>query len=253
LKENAGNKSEKKKDKKAEKEEKGGTKVAPKGKKGKDVFAIFETNKGTFKAKLFPDKAPKTVENFIGLAEGSKKWTDPATGKAMEKKPLYDGTIFHRVIPKFMIQGGEDIQRASLAGCESANGQPRQSSCGGGKIAITDIEVVGSENIIRAKPDTLCLFIIPPSFEEWQKRLKHRGRLELSEYNRRLKSAAKEFKVALSKDHNWIIVNDKLDDTVSYIERLSMRNTPTSEERQAKNRKVLEELLEKTEEYLSTL
>ncbi len=122
-----------------------------------------------------------------------------------------------------------------------------------GKIAITDIEVVGSENIIRAKPDTLCLFIIPPSFEEWQKRLKHRGRLELSEYNRRLKSAAKEFKVALSKDHYWIIVNDKLDDTVSYIERLSMRNTPTSEERQAKNRKVLEELLEKTEEYLSTL
>lgn len=75
-------------------------------KKGKDVFAIFETSQGTFKAKLFPDKAPKTVENFVELAEGKKKWTDPKTGKQVEK-PLYNGTIFHRVIPDFMIQGGD--------------------------------------------------------------------------------------------------------------------------------------------------
>jgi peptidyl-prolyl cis-trans isomerase A (cyclophilin A) len=80
--------------------------VPIKTKKGKTVFAIFETNKGTFKAKLFPDKAPKTVENFIALAEGKKKWTDPKTGKQVEE-PLYNGTIFHRVIPKFMIQGGD--------------------------------------------------------------------------------------------------------------------------------------------------
>ena len=60
-----------------------------------DVFAIFDTTEGTFKARLFADRAPKTVENFVTLAEGAK------TGK-----PFYDGLIFHRVIPDFMIQGG---------------------------------------------------------------------------------------------------------------------------------------------------
>lgn len=74
-------------------------------KKGKDMIAVFETSVGTFKVKLFNDKAPKTVENFVGLAEGTKEWTDPKTGKQV-KKPFYDGLKFHRVIPNFMIQGG---------------------------------------------------------------------------------------------------------------------------------------------------
>jgi peptidyl-prolyl cis-trans isomerase A (cyclophilin A) len=74
-------------------------------KKGKNMIATFETNRGTFKAKLFNDKAPKTVENFVGLAKGTKEWTDPKTGKKV-KKPFYDGLTFHRVIPDFMIQGG---------------------------------------------------------------------------------------------------------------------------------------------------
>jgi peptidyl-prolyl cis-trans isomerase A (cyclophilin A) len=74
--------------------------------KGKEMFAIFDTNQGTFKIHLFADKAPKTVENFVGLAEGTKEWTDPKTGKK-EKKPFYNGLIFHRVIDNFMIQGGD--------------------------------------------------------------------------------------------------------------------------------------------------
>ncbi len=60
-----------------------------------ETYAVFDTTEGRFKIKLFADKAPKTVENFIGLAQGSK------TGK-----PFYDGLVFHRVIPNFMIQGG---------------------------------------------------------------------------------------------------------------------------------------------------
>lgn len=66
------------------------------------MIATFETNKGTFKVKLFADKAPKTVENFVCLAEGM----NPQTKKALDK-PFYDGIIFHRVIPNFMIQGGD--------------------------------------------------------------------------------------------------------------------------------------------------
>lgn len=94
------------KDEKADKKEAKAEKKAKKDpKKGKEMFALFETNKGNFKVKLFPDKAPKTVENFVGLAEGTKEWTDPKTDKKV-KKPFYDGLAFHRVIPNFMIQGG---------------------------------------------------------------------------------------------------------------------------------------------------
>jgi peptidyl-prolyl cis-trans isomerase A (cyclophilin A) len=72
------------------------------------VFATFKTSIGDIVVKLLPDKAPKTVENFIGLVEGTREWKDPRSG-AMVKKPLYDGTIFHRVIPQFMIQGGDPL------------------------------------------------------------------------------------------------------------------------------------------------
>jgi peptidyl-prolyl cis-trans isomerase A (cyclophilin A) len=67
--------------------------------------ATYVTNRGTFKAKLFPEHAPKTVENFVGLATGSKQWKAP--GGQPGEGSLYSGTVFHRVIPDFMIQGGD--------------------------------------------------------------------------------------------------------------------------------------------------
>lgn len=67
--------------------------------------AVIETSLGTIRIELFPDKAPKTVANFAELAEGTKEFTDIKTGKKIKKK-FYDGLIFHRVIPEFMIQGG---------------------------------------------------------------------------------------------------------------------------------------------------
>lgn len=67
--------------------------------------ATFDTSEGTFTVNLFDDKAPNTVANFVGLAEGTKEWTDPKTGQKV-KRPFYDGLIFHRVIDNFMIQGG---------------------------------------------------------------------------------------------------------------------------------------------------
>jgi peptidyl-prolyl cis-trans isomerase A (cyclophilin A) len=73
-----------------------------------DLTATLRTNQGTVVLRLFPDHAPKTVQNFVELAEGSREWTDPTTGKASTGK-LYDGTVFHRVIPRFMIQGGDPL------------------------------------------------------------------------------------------------------------------------------------------------
>jgi len=69
--------------------------------------AVIETTAGNINCTLFPDKAPIGVANFIGLSNGTKEWTDPKTGKVMKGVPLYNGTIFHRVIPNFMIQGGD--------------------------------------------------------------------------------------------------------------------------------------------------
>lgn len=70
---------------------------------------ILDTSMGRVTCKLFSKEAPQTVANFIGLAEGTKDWTDPSTHEKMHGKPLYDGTTFHRVIPGFMIQGGDPL------------------------------------------------------------------------------------------------------------------------------------------------
>jgi peptidyl-prolyl cis-trans isomerase A (cyclophilin A) len=71
-------------------------------------YATLKTSKGDIVVRLFPKHAPKTVENFVGLATGKKEWRDPATNQ-MKREPLYDGTVFHRVIPGFMIQGGDPL------------------------------------------------------------------------------------------------------------------------------------------------
>ncbi|QNI34082.1 peptidylprolyl isomerase [Alloacidobacterium dinghuense] len=69
--------------------------------------AVLDTSMGRITCKLFSKEAPETVANFTGLAQGTKDWTDRTTHKKMHNKPLYDGTQFHRVIPEFMIQGGD--------------------------------------------------------------------------------------------------------------------------------------------------
>jgi len=72
------------------------------------TYATLRTNHGDIKIELFPDHAPKTVRNFVGLADGSQEWTDPRSG-AKSQAPLYDGVVFHRVISGFMIQGGDPL------------------------------------------------------------------------------------------------------------------------------------------------
>ncbi len=72
------------------------------------VFANFDTTLGRFKVELFEAQAPRTVANFIGLAEGSRPWTHPGTGER-HTTPYYDGIVFHRVISGFVIQGGDPL------------------------------------------------------------------------------------------------------------------------------------------------
>jgi peptidyl-prolyl cis-trans isomerase A (cyclophilin A) len=72
------------------------------------LYATFETSEGNIVARLFDKEAPKTVQNFVDLAEGKREWTHPGT-RQKSSNPLFNGTIFHRVIPNFMIQGGDPM------------------------------------------------------------------------------------------------------------------------------------------------
>jgi peptidyl-prolyl cis-trans isomerase A (cyclophilin A) len=72
------------------------------------TYANFDTTEGSFRIRLYDHEAPKTVANFVGLAEGTKEWRDPATGER-RKAPFYNGIIFHRVINGFMVQGGDPL------------------------------------------------------------------------------------------------------------------------------------------------
>ncbi len=86
---------------------------------GKPLYALFETSAGKIGVKLLPAEAPKTVANFVDLATGKKDFKDPLTGET-KKGPYFDGTLFHRVIPGFMIQGGDPATRGAPQGTSSA-------------------------------------------------------------------------------------------------------------------------------------
>jgi peptidyl-prolyl cis-trans isomerase A (cyclophilin A) len=77
------------------------------------LMAVIDTSMGTFHCQLYPDQTPMTVANFVGLATGKKAWQDPKTGNTVTGKPFFDGLIFHRVIPGFMIQGGDPLGRGT--------------------------------------------------------------------------------------------------------------------------------------------
>jgi peptidyl-prolyl cis-trans isomerase A (cyclophilin A) len=77
-----------------------------------ETYAVLKTSYGDITVHLFPNHAPKTVRNFVELAEGTREWLDPRTGAKTTAK-LYDGTIFHRVISDFMVQGGDPLGRGA--------------------------------------------------------------------------------------------------------------------------------------------
>jgi peptidyl-prolyl cis-trans isomerase A (cyclophilin A) len=88
-----------------------------------DLYATLQTSAGDIIVKLYEKEAPKTVENFVGLATGKKEWKHPGTGKWQTGRPLYDNTAFHRVIPRFMIQAGDPFS-------SSVDGEPGRAGSG---------------------------------------------------------------------------------------------------------------------------
>lgn len=89
-----------------------------------------------------------------------------------------------------------------------------------GKTAITDIEIVGVHNVVQAKPDAIAIFVLPPSFGEWQKRIKKRGQMHGAEFRRRLESAAWEYAAALEHHYYHFIINDTVESATEQIHEL---------------------------------
>ncbi len=121
-----------------------------------------------------------------------------------------------------------------------------------GKIAISDIEIVGVNNIIKAKPNMLAIFLLPPNFEEWQRRIVGRGSLPKDEVRRRLESAHKEFAAALKHDYYKFIVNDKLSEAVERVHQLARFGQYMPEE-QARGRQLAEKLFMETQVFLKSI
>jgi guanylate kinase len=119
-----------------------------------------------------------------------------------------------------------------------------------GKIAINEIEVVGADNIHATKPDTLFLFVLPPSFDEWMVRMQTRGTLPAEEIRRRLSSAVNEITIALQRDYYHFVVNDTFAHTAERINKMSLQHIQQTEADQAAGRKVAQQLLADTQEYL---
>lgn len=118
-----------------------------------------------------------------------------------------------------------------------------------GKIAITDIEIIGVKNIMAVKADTHPIFVLPPSFEIWQQRIKHRGEMSKAEHRRRMESACTEFAAAIEETYYSFVINDDISSAVEQIHQLARLRT-IDPERQARGRQLAEQLYIETKLYL---
>ncbi len=152
------------------------------------------------------------------------------------------------------IEGGKYLEAAVIHQQQVSGISVRelQQATDMGKIAITDAEIAGIDNAIRLKPDTLGIFVLPPNFDEWQRRLHHRGDMHPEEYKRRMESAVSEFSAALERPYYKFVINDDVSDAVQQINTITKLDT-YDEERQAAARHLAEQLLLETQILLRNL
>lgn len=117
------------------------------------------------------------------------------------------------------------------------------------KIAITDIEVVGADNVMQAKPDTVAIFLVPPSYEEWHRRLEARSEMSEAELRNRLRGADKEFVAALERTYYQFVIADNLAETVAKVDRIAQVQANSSEDQKA--RELAKQLHQKLQAELS--
>lgn len=121
-----------------------------------------------------------------------------------------------------------------------------------GKIAITDAEIAGVQNAVKLKPDTIAIFVLPPNFEEWQRRIKHRGDMGPEEYKRRMQSAAIELADALKHDYYKFVINESVEQAAEQVNIIAKLDV-VDPETQAHGRDLAERLYLDTQALLQSL
>jgi len=152
------------------------------------------------------------------------------------------------------IRGGKYLEAAVIHQQQVSGISIRelQSATDQGKIAITDAQIDGIDNAIKLKPETLGIFILPPSFDEWQRRLHHRGEMPADEYKRRMESAVIELQAGLDHDYYKFVINDDISEAVQQINQLAKLGQ-YDEEQQRRGRALAEQLLLETQILLRSL
>lgn len=117
------------------------------------------------------------------------------------------------------------------------------------KIAITDVDIKGVENVTRLKPDTVIIMVLPPDFEEWQRRLEHRGQMSKEELRRRMQTAYKIFLAGQKYDYFYFVINKNLQDAAIEINELA-HGIAEHPERQKEGKALIEKLCAQTKEFL---
>jgi guanylate kinase len=114
------------------------------------------------------------------------------------------------------------------------------------KIAIDDVDIGGVSHVLQAKPDTIAIVMLPPSFEEWQRRIRTRGKMRAEEYTRRMQTAIKIFKETLSQTQYKFVINDNIENAITQVKQLVQHDVvdPTSQKRA---RRLAEQLLNETQ------
>lgn len=132
---------------------------------------------------------------------------------------------------------GQQVSGMSIREIAKANKQH--------KIAITDADRGGVEIVMRTKPDTICIFLLPPDYDRWQRRLKARGDMHMAEYDRRMETARKELRNALEKPYYHFVVNDDLAQTVYVVDKIA--SGKESAQHAAEARDIAAQILERLE------
>ena len=171
---------------------------------------------------------PPRINNGVLERNGVEYWfrdeeevlADLQTGKYLEAEILHE----------------QQVSGISVRELQKAKGEH--------KVAITDIDLQGVYNIIKVKPDALVMLILPPSFDEWQRRIKDRGIMTEDEYRRRLQTASRIFESALAKDDFVFVINDKIEDSVKKIHNIVKGQIDLDEQKQGRHltKQLLKEL-----------
>lgn len=152
------------------------------------------------------------------------------------------------------LQKGEYIEAAIIHNQQVSGWGMREvaKAHDAGKIAIKEVTPDGPRTVRALKPDTYVLFNLPPGFDEWQRRLRHRGHMEPEEYKRRMQSACQEFETALEYDYYQFVINDTINDAVRQVRQIVQGKGPDPALQQ-KGRELTESLLETTRTFIKTL